>query len=70
MNVRKLMPVGLLLLAALPVSAGSDKGEKKVVVETVDVQVTEDGKQVEKKVVMKGFSNKTNRAFNREFFLH
>ncbi len=52
MNVRKLMPLGLLLLAALPVSAGSDKGEKKVVVETVDVQVTEDGKQLEKKVVI------------------
>ena len=52
MNVRKLMPLGLLLLAALPVSAGSDKGEKKVVVETVDVEVTEDGKHVEKKVVI------------------
>jgi hypothetical protein len=78
MNVRKLMPLGVLLLAALPVSAGSDKGEKKVVVEekqvtcvssggaapvckmvhgevvgeTVDVQVTEDGKHVEKKVVI------------------
>jgi len=78
MNVRNLMPVGLLLLAAVPVSAGSDKSEKRaaveekqvtcvtsggaapvckmvhgeVVGETVDVQVTEDGKRVEKKVVI------------------
>ena len=78
MNVRILVSAGLLLVAALPVFAGSDKSEKKVVVEekqvtcvtsggaapvckmdhgevvgeTVDVEVIEDGKHVEKKVVI------------------
>ena len=43
MVVRILGPAGLFLIAALPVSAGSDKGEKKVVVEEKQVTCVTSG---------------------------